>query len=72
MFERCLACISHQNFTYLRDTKKLRAVFGQIPDFRRSHENFMILGIISVICGAVTWDEMEDYAYSKEGFCALS
>lgn len=55
-------------------TNKLKTIFGQIPDFRRTHkqlydlESILLIGIISVICGAESWNEMEDYAYSKEDF----
>ncbi len=52
----------------------LKTVFGQIEDFRRPHgklhdlESILLIGIISVICGAETWNEMEQYARSKEDF----
>ncbi|WP_299668583.1 ISAs1 family transposase [uncultured Polaribacter sp.] len=55
-------------------TNKLKTVFGQLPDFRRSHkqlydlESILLIGIISVICGADSWNEMENYARSKEEF----
>ena len=58
----------------LKNTDKLRTIFGQIPDFRRSHrqlydlESILLIGIVSVISGAETWNEMEDYARSKEDF----
>lgn len=45
-----------------------------MEDFRRSHkqlhdlESILLIGIISVICGAETWNEMEDYAHAKEKF----
>jgi predicted transposase YbfD/YdcC len=45
-----------------------------MPDFRRSHkqlydlESILLIGIISVICGADSWNEMESYAQSKEEF----
>ncbi len=58
----------------LKTANKLKAIFGQIPDFRRSHkqlydlESILLIGIISVICGAETWNQMEDYAHAKEGF----
>ncbi len=62
------------NLHILRTTNKLKTVFGQIPDFRRSHkqlydlESILVIGIISVICGAESWNEMEEYACSKEDF----
>ena len=58
----------------LKTTNQLRSVFGQIPDFRRTHkrlhdlEDILLVGIISVISGANSWNEMEDYARSKEEF----
>jgi len=58
----------------LKTTSKLKTIFGQIPDFRRSHkqlydlESILLIGIISVICGADSWNEMENYAHSKEEF----
>lgn len=58
----------------LKTTNKLRAVFGQIPDFRRDHkrlhdlEDILLIGIISIICGANSWNEMERYACAKEDF----
>lgn len=58
----------------MKTTNKLRTIFGQIPDFRRPHkqlydlESILLIGIISVISGAETWNEMEDYALSKEDF----
>jgi len=58
----------------MNSTNKLKTIFGQIPDFRRTHkqlydlESILLIGIISVICGAESWNEMEDYASSKEEF----
>lgn len=58
----------------MKNTNQLKAIFGQIEDFRRSHkrlhdlESILLIGIISVICGAETWNQMEGYARAKEGF----
>jgi len=58
----------------LKTTNKLKTIFGQIDDLRRPHrqlydlESILLIGIISVICGADSWNEMENYAQSKEGF----
>lgn len=58
----------------MKTTNKLKTIFGQIPDFRRPHkqlydlESIPHIGIISVICGADSWNEMENYALSKEEF----
>lgn len=58
----------------METTNKLKTIFGQIPDFRRSHkqlydlESILLTGIIAVICGAESWNEMELYARSKEKF----
>ena len=58
----------------MKTTNKLKTIFGQIPDFRRTHkqlydlESILLIGIISVICGADSWNEMENYAHSKAEF----
>ena len=58
----------------MKTTNKLKTIFGQITDFRCSQrklydlESILVIGIISVICGAESWNEMEDYALSKEDF----
>ena len=53
---------------------KLISIFGSVED-PRSHINqlhslvdILLIGIISVICGAETWKQMVDFAYSKEEF----
>jgi predicted transposase YbfD/YdcC len=53
---------------------KLISIFGSVED-PRSHINqlhnlvdILVIGIISVICGAETWKQMADFAYSKEEF----
>lgn len=53
---------------------KLISIFGSVED-PRSHINqlhnlvdILVIGIISVICGAETWKQMVDFAYSKEDF----
>ena len=63
------------NILYVLEvTNKLKAVFGQITDFRRSQrklydlESILLIGIISVICGAESWNEIEEYALAKEDF----
>ncbi|HEX9825921.1 MAG TPA: ISAs1 family transposase [Flavobacteriaceae bacterium] len=58
----------------MKNTNKLKTIFGQIPDFRRSHrqlydlETILLIGIISVISGAESWNDMEAYSRSKEDF----
>jgi len=58
----------------LKTTNKLKTIFGQINDFRRPHrqlhdlESILLIGIIAVICGAQTWNEIEQYALAKEDF----
>jgi len=58
----------------METTNKLKTIFGSIEDFRRPHrkvyelESILLIGIISVICGADSWNEMESYAQSKEEF----
>ena len=53
---------------------KLMSIFGSIED-PRSHINqlhnlvdILLIGIISVICGAETWKQMVEFANSKEEF----
>ena len=53
---------------------KLISIFGNVQD-PRSHINqlhslvdILLIGVISVICGAETWKQMVDFAYSKEDF----
>jgi hypothetical protein len=52
----------------------LMSIFGSIED-PRSHINqlhnlvdILLIGIISVICGAETWKQMIEFANSKEEF----
>ena len=58
----------------LKKITKLRSVFSQIDD-PRSHinklhklEDILLIGIISVICAADTWKDMESFAIAKEDF----
>jgi len=53
---------------------KLMSIFGTIDD-PRSHINklhnlvdILLIGIISVICGAETWEQMVEFSKSKEDF----
>ncbi len=58
----------------LKTTNDLRSVFSQIDDPRsdinKLHklEDILLIGIISVICAADTWKNMETYAKAKEEF----
>jgi len=58
----------------MKTTKKLKTIFSKIDDFRRPHkkmyelESILLIGIISVICGADSWNEMENYAKAKKDF----
>lgn len=58
----------------LKTTNELRSVFSQIDDPRsdinKLHklEDILLIGIISVICAADTWKNMETYAKAKEEF----
>jgi len=58
----------------LKTTNKLISIFGKIDDPRRDltklHglNDILLIGIISVICGADSWNEMELYAQEKEDF----
>ncbi len=55
-------------------TKSLCSLFEQIDDPRSDTtklnklNDILLIGVISVICGAETWNNMEDYARAKEGF----
>ena len=65
--------IDNQYFIYF-ENNKLKPVFSQIDNPRRDltklHQlnDIFLIGIISVICGADSWIEMELYAQEKEGF----
>lgn len=58
----------------MKATNKLRSIFSQIDDPRsdinKLHklEDILLIGIISVICAAETWKDMESYAKAKEDF----
>ncbi len=58
----------------METTNKLSSIFSQIDDPRRDltklHQlnDILLIGIISVICGADSWNEMELYAQEKEDF----
>ena len=63
------------NILYLlKPTNKLISIFNEIDDPRRDltklHKlnDILLIGIISVICGADSWNEMELYAQEKEEF----
>jgi len=53
---------------------KLKSIFSHVEDPRRDLTNLhrlddiLLIGIISVICGANTWNEMQQYALEKEDF----
>ncbi len=55
-------------------TNKLSSIFSQIDDPRRDvtklHKlnDILLIGIIAVICGAETWNNVEEYAHAKEDF----
>jgi predicted transposase YbfD/YdcC len=58
----------------MRSSDNLILIFNQIED-HRSHINkrhnlidILLIGIISVICGAETWEQMVGFAKSKEEF----
>lgn len=58
----------------MKHANKLRDIFSQVYDPRRDltklHklEDILLIGIISVICGAETWNDVETYAHEKEDF----
>lgn len=53
---------------------KLLTIFSQVDDPRRdlgkehNLNDILLIGVISVICGADTWNQMEQYALEKEDF----
>lgn len=58
----------------MNEGDKLVSIFGNIED-PRSHinqlhnlEDILLIGIISVICGAETWKQMVEFSNSKEEF----
>lgn len=58
----------------MKTNDNLISIFGNVQD-PRSHINqlhdlvdILLIGIISVICGAETWKQMVDFASSKEDF----
>jgi len=58
----------------MKSSGNLKNIFGQIED-HRSHINqlhnlvdILLIGIIAVICGAETWEQMVVFAKSKETF----
>ncbi len=58
----------------MKKSTELIAIFSQIED-HRSHINklhnlvdILLIGLISVICGAETWEQMYSFAKSKEDF----
>lgn len=58
----------------METSNKLISIFGCVED-PRSHinqlhdlEDILLIGIISVICGAETWKQMVEFAQSKEEF----
>jgi len=58
----------------MKTTNDLRVIFSQLEDPRSNinklHklEDILLIGVISVICAADTWKNMETYAKAKEGF----
>ncbi len=58
----------------MKTTNKFKSIFGQIDDPRsdinKLHklDDILLIGIISVICAADSWKDMETYAKAKEDF----
>ncbi|MBL4861405.1 MAG: transposase family protein, partial [Crocinitomicaceae bacterium] len=54
--------------------QKSETLFSEIADPRRDigirHKlnDILHIGIIAVVCGAETWNNIEEYACAKEGF----
>lgn len=55
---------------------KLLSIFKQIEDNRRdlsklhNLNDILVMAIIAVICGADTWDNIEEYCLAKEEWLA--
>jgi predicted transposase YbfD/YdcC len=56
------------------NNKSLLSFFGDLED-KRSHinklhslESILLIAVSSVVCGAQTWKQMEEFAHSKQGF----
>lgn len=60
--------------TQMKKQNKLLTIFSQVDDPRRdlgkehNLNDILLIGVISVICGADTWNQMEQYALEKEDF----
>ena len=58
----------------LKTTNQFKSIFSNIDDPRsdinklHNLEDILLIGIISVICAADTWKDMEAYAKAKEEF----
>ncbi|MFV0564903.1 MAG: transposase family protein, partial [Flavobacteriaceae bacterium] len=58
----------------MKATNKFKSIFSQIDDPRsdinKLHklDDILLIGIISVICAADSWKDMETYARAKEDF----
>ncbi|MBL4861511.1 MAG: ISAs1 family transposase [Crocinitomicaceae bacterium] len=58
----------------MKMNQKLETLFSEIDDPRRDigirHKlnDILHIGIIAVVCGAETWNNIEEYACAKEGF----
>ncbi len=62
----------------MESSSNLKDIFGQIED-HRSHINqlhnlidILLIGIIAVISGAETWEQMVRFAKSKEDFFRIA
>lgn len=58
----------------MKNTNDFKVIFGQMDD-PRSHinrlhklEDILLIGIISVICGAETWKDMESFGQGRAEF----
>ena len=58
----------------MKTNNKLRSIFNAMDDPRRditklhNLNDILLIGIISVICGAETWENVEGYARAKIDF----
>ncbi len=58
----------------MKQDKNLLTIFSQVKDHRRdlgkehSLNEILLIGVISVICGADSWNDMEQYGRAKFDF----
>ncbi len=67
-------CANNQFFIKIKQGDNLLTIFSQVEDPRRDlgkeHDlnDILLIGVISVICGANSWNDMEQYGIAKFDF----